>query len=108
MITYEYRIPKDINSFRRSVGWYELSERQLAAAKNQRHIAGLHHPDTGQKNTYHDHNHQNLKIPGNRLQRIRKQIVLLHSGLLSDCRSVESVLQQHWSGLRARSRSSVP
>ena len=34
MITYEYRIPKDINSFRRSVGWYELSERQLAAAKN--------------------------------------------------------------------------
>lgn len=34
MITYEYRIPKDINSFRRSVGWYELSERQLTAAKN--------------------------------------------------------------------------
>ncbi len=34
MITYEYRIPKDINSFRRSVGWYELSERQLNAAKN--------------------------------------------------------------------------
>ena len=34
MINYEYRIPKDINSFRRSVGWYELSERQLAAAKN--------------------------------------------------------------------------
>ncbi len=34
MITYELRIPKDINSFRRSVGWYELSERQLNAAKN--------------------------------------------------------------------------
>lgn len=34
MITYEYRIPRDINSFRRSVGWYELSERQLNAAKN--------------------------------------------------------------------------
>ena len=33
MITYELRIPKDINSFRRSVGWYELSERQLNAAK---------------------------------------------------------------------------
>ncbi len=34
MITYELRIPNDINSFRRSVGWYELSERQLNAAKN--------------------------------------------------------------------------
>lgn len=34
MITYEYRLPNDINSFRRSVGWYELSERQLECAKN--------------------------------------------------------------------------
>ncbi len=34
MITYELRLPKDINSFRRSVGWYELSPRQLEAAKN--------------------------------------------------------------------------
>ena len=35
MITYEYRLPEDINSFRRSVGWYELSERQLECAKNR-------------------------------------------------------------------------
>ncbi len=34
MITYELRLPRDINSFRRSVGWYELSLRQLEAAKN--------------------------------------------------------------------------
>ncbi len=33
MITYELRLPKDINSFRRSVGWYELSQRQLDCAK---------------------------------------------------------------------------
>lgn len=33
-IHYEYRIPKDINSFRRSVGWYELSARQLLRAQN--------------------------------------------------------------------------
>ena len=32
MITYEYRLPHDINSFRRSVGWYELSPRQLNCA----------------------------------------------------------------------------
>ena len=32
MITYEFRLPNDINSFRRSVGWYELSERQLRCA----------------------------------------------------------------------------
>lgn len=32
MITYEYRLPHDINSFRRSVGWYELSPRQLECA----------------------------------------------------------------------------
>lgn len=34
MISYEYRLPHDINSFRRSVGWYELSPRQLECAKN--------------------------------------------------------------------------
>ena len=32
MITYEYRLTHDINSFRRSVGWYELSPRQLNCA----------------------------------------------------------------------------
>ena len=32
MITYEYRLPHDINSFRRSVGWYELLPRQLNCA----------------------------------------------------------------------------
>ena len=33
MITCELRLPTDINSFRRSVDWYELSERQLECAK---------------------------------------------------------------------------
>lgn len=33
MITFEYRPPKDINYFRRSVNWYELSPRQLECAR---------------------------------------------------------------------------
>lgn len=33
MITFEYRLPEDINYFRRSVGWYEFSERQLSCVK---------------------------------------------------------------------------
>ncbi len=38
-ITYEFRLPSDINSFRRSVGWYELSPRQLECARNNSRFA---------------------------------------------------------------------
>ena len=72
MITYEYRLPHDINSFRRSVGWYEIFS-LLANVADVKSLA-IHPAST----THSQLNEQELKEQGIYKNTIRLSIGTEH------------------------------